>query len=330
MIALLMTLIIFMTCLLIGSVSIPFKESLPILKNFLMGQKDNSQYGKILVSIRLPRVLTTFLMGMALSLSGMTMQSLLKNPLADGSTLGISAGASLGAVLAIVSGVSLPLAYFKTSFMLAVVFAFLSLVLILFFTYQIDPKMNNMTVILTGIIFSMLVSSALNLIIVFADDKLKSIIFWTMGSLAGATYADVGVLLVALILGGLMIWVHATELNAFAVSENMARNIGVDVFKTRILLFIAIAILIGISVAVAGTIPFVGLIIPHMARMLVGNQHQRLIPATLFLGGNFMMVADLIARTIASPLELPVGVITSLVGTLTFFYIFYQRGGRRV
>ena len=123
---------------------------------------------------------------------------------------------------------------------------------------------------------------------------------------------------------------HATELNAFAVSENMARNIGVDVFKTRILLFIAIAILIGISVAVAGTIPFVGLIIPHMARMLVGNQHQRLIPATLFLGGNFMMVADLIARTIASPLELPVGVITSLVGTLTFFYIFYQRGGRRV
>ena len=82
--------------------------------------------------------------------------------------------------------------------------------------------------------------------------------------------------------------------------------------------------------AVAGTIPFVGLIIPHMARMLVGNQHQRLIPATLFLGGNFMMVADLIARTIASPLELPVGVITSLVGTLTFFYIFYQRGGRRV
>ena len=295
-----------------------------------MGQKDNSQYGKILVSIRLPRVLTTFLMGMALSLSGMTMQSLLKNPLADGSTLGISAGASLGAVLAIVSGVSLPLAYFKTSFMLAVVFAFLSLVLILFFTYQIDPKMNNMTVILTGIIFSMLVSSALNLIIVFADDKLKSIIFWTMGSLAGATYADVGVLLVALILGGLMIGVHATELNAFAVSENMARNIGVDVFKTRILLFIAIAILIGISVAVAGTIPFVGLIIPHMARMLVGNQHQRLIPATLFLGGNFMMVADLIARTIASPLELPVGVITSLVGTLTFFYIFYQRGGRRV
>ena len=127
-----------------------------------------------------------------------------------------------------------------------------------------------------------------------------------------------------------MIWMHATELNAFAVSENMARNIGVDVFKTRILLFIAIAILIGISVAVAGTIPFVGLIIPHMARMLVGNQHQRLIPATLFLGGNFMMVADLIARTIASPLELPVGVITSLVGTLTFFYIFYQRGGRRV
>ncbi|MGF3066041.1 FecCD family ABC transporter permease [Facklamia sp. P12945] len=322
------TLLILAMALIIGSVKISFTDLYQVLENQVLNQSmtDLEQQATILLAVRLPRLLTAFLIGMALSLSGMTMQSLLMNPLADGSTLGVSAGASLGAGIAIVIGIP-SFIQRQGIFLMAVIFAFGSLVLILSFSYYLDKQLKNMTVILTGIVFTMLVSSLMNILMIISKEKLPSLVFWTLGSLSGSRYTDVWVMGVCVIIMGGYIVMKWQELNAFSMGENIARNIGINIVSVRIKLFIATSILIGVAVSIGGSIPFVGLITPHISRLIVGSNHRRLIPWTLFIGGNFMVVTDLLARTIASPLEIPIGAITSLFGSCIFILIF-ARGKR--
>lgn len=308
-------------CVCVGSVSIPLEETLTVIGKALLGKATDSP---IILSVRLPRVICVALSGAALSLSGVAMQGLLKNPLADGSTLGVSSGASLGAVTAIAFGISVPGLPFAGTTVMAIVFAFLSLLLILILAYKMDYTLSTATIILIGVIFSMFVSSILSLIVTFAADKIKSITFWTMGSLSGSTYENALVLLGALILFGGMIFFHAGELNAFAVGEDNARNIGVNVRLVKLLVPIAASGLIGVCVSVGGTIGFVGLVTPHIARMVVGPNHRRLIPASLFGGSIFLMLCDLVSRVLLSPRELPIGVVTSFIGSILFIVIFYQ------
>ena len=177
--------------------------------------------------------------------------------------------------------------------------------------------------LITGI-FSMFVSSIMSVIITFAADKVQRITFWTMGSLRGSTYQNAAVLALALLFCGTVILLHAQILNAFAVGEDNARQIGVDVKRAKLMLLIMVSVLIGVCVSVGGTIGFVGLVTPHMARMLVGPNHKRLLPASMFGGAVFLMLADLIARILLNPLELPIGVVTSFVGAIVFVVIFYQ------
>lgn len=308
-------------CICVGSVSIPVSETLTVIGKALLQKTADSP---IILSVRLPRVICVALSGAALSLSGVAMQGLLKNPLADGSTLGVSSGASLGAVVAIAFGITLPGLPFAGTTVLAILFAFLSLLLILTLAYKMDYTLSTSTIILIGVIFSMFVSSILSLIVTFAADKIKSITFWTMGSLSGSTYENALVLLGALILFGGMIFFHAGELNAFAVGEDNARNIGVNVRLVKLLVLIAASGLIGVCVSVGGTIGFVGLVTPHIARMVVGPNHKRLIPASLFGGSIFLMLCDLVSRVLLSPRELPIGVVTSFIGSILFIVIFYQ------
>lgn len=308
-------------CICVGSVSIPVSETLTVIGKALLQKTADSP---IILSVRLPRVICVALSGAALSLSGVAMQGLLKNPLADGSTLGVSSGASLGAVVAIAFGITLPGLPFAGTTVLAILFAFLSLLLILTLAYKMDYTLSTSTIILVGVIFSMFVSSILSLIVTFAADKIKSITFWTMGSLSGSTYENALVLLGALILFGGMIFFHAGELNAFAVGEDNARNIGVNVRLVKLLVLIAASGLIGVCVSVGGTIGFVGLVTPHIARMVVGPNHKRLIPASLFGGSIFLMLCDLVSRVLLSPRELPIGVVTSFIGSILFIVIFYQ------
>ena len=321
---LLLTLVMLVTavlCVCVGSVPIPVEETLTVIGKALLQKQVDSP---IILSVRLPRVICVALSGAALSLSGVAMQGLLKNPLADGSTLGVSSGASLGAVVAIAFGISIPGLPFAGTTVMAIIFAFLSLLLILTLAYKMDYTLSTSTIILIGVIFSMFVSSILSLIVTFAADKIKSITFWTMGSLAGSTYENALVLLGALILFGGMIFFHAGELNAFAVGEDNARNIGVNVRLVKMLVLIAASGLIGVCVSVGGTIGFVGLVTPHIARMLVGPNHRRLIPASLFGGAVFLMLCDLVSRVLLSPRELPIGVVTSFIGSILFIVIFYQ------
>ena len=317
-------------CVCAGSVAIPLSDTVAVIAAALRGvQPPEGVAGAIILSVRLPRVLCVALTGASLSLCGAAMQGLLRNPLADGSTLGVSSGASLGAVLALALGVSVPGLPLAGTAALAMGCAFLSLLLILSLAYALDRSLATQSIILIGVIFSMFASSLISLIIAFAPERARTITFWTMGSLSGSNYAQALLLAGALLLCGAAILGRMRELNAFAVGEDNARHVGVNVRRVKLVLLTAVSALIGVCVSVGGTIGFVGLVVPHMARMTVGSNHARLLPASLFAGAIFLLLADLAARTLLSPIELPIGVVTSLVGAVAFVLIFYRtRKGR--
>jgi iron complex transport system permease protein len=323
------TVVVFFTfalCVSVGSVSIPIRDTATIILNSIRGIPipDTIAMPSIILDIRLPRVICVALTGASLSICGGAMQGLLRNPLADGSTLGVSSGASLGAVVAIAFGIRIPSFPFTGTMVMAILFALLSLIIILTLSYKMDYSLSTHTIILIGVIYSMFVSSALSLITTFASDRVKEITFWLMGSLSGSSFENGLVLLIALVVFGGAIILHSRELNAFAIGEENARHVGVNVKRVKLIIMIAVSGLIGVCVSIGGTIGFVGLVVPHMVRMITGPNHKKLLPASLFGGATFLMLADLVARKILSPLELPIGVVTSFIGAILFIYIFYN------
>lgn len=311
-------------CISIGSVSIPFGEVFNIIISKITGNVLSSPNSSIVLNVRIPRVFNVILVGGSLAISGAAMQGLLKNPLAEGGTLGVSAGASLGAVLSIALGITIPNVPFGATVAMAIVFAFISILIVLSLSYKLDFSLSTNTIILLGVIYSMFASSIQSFVIVFAARNLESITSWSLGSLSGSTYTGGFVILFVLLIFGFILYSNSRELDAFAISEENASNIGIDVRKVKFLVMVSISAIIGVSVAFSGTIGFVGLIIPHIMRKIVGPSHRKLLIASLFGGGIFLLFADLIARTIMSPLELPIGVITSFVGSMLFVYIFYS------
>ena len=312
-------------CICAGSVNVPIKDTVRVIWAAIAGKPiPKVTAASIILTVRVPRVLCVALSGAALSICGAAMQGLLKNPLADGSTLGVSSGAALGAVLAIALEISIPFLPFASTMIMAMLFAFLSLMLILSLAYRLDYSLSTGTIILIGVIFSMFVNSVMSLVIAFAGNHLKSITYWTMGSLSGSNYRNALVLLTALVICGTVIMIHARELNAFAIGEENARHIGVNVKRVKLIIMITVSILIGVCVSIGGTIAFVGLVTPHMVRMITGPNHKRILPASLFGGATFLMLCDLTARILLNPVELPIGVVTSLVGAILFVNIFYQ------
>ena len=313
-------------CVCIGSVNIPLSDTVTAIWNTIFGLPIPEGISQsIIVLVRLPRVISVALVGAALSLCGGAMQGLLRNPLADGSTLGVSSGASLGAVLAIAFGISIPGLPFAGTMIMAMLFAFLSLILILSLAYKLDYTLSTNTIILIGVIFTMFAHSIISLIITFAGDKVNRIMFWTMGSLEGSSYTNALILIVSLVFFGGLLLRYARELNAFAIGEDNARHIGVNVKRVKLVVMITVSALIGVSVSIGGTIGFVGLVMPHMTRMIVGPNHRRMLPSVMFAGATFLMLADLVARVLLRPLELPIGVVTSFIGAIVFVYIFYTR-----
>ena len=312
-------------CICVGSVRISVSDTLTAVWNTVWKLPVPENIAKnIILNVRLPRVLCVTLAGAALSLCGAAMQGLLRNPLADGSTMGVSSGAALGAVTAMATGFTLPGSSYGGIMITAMAFAFGSLILILSLAYTLDRSLSTSSIILIGVIFTMFISSIISLIITFASDHTRSLSFWTLGSFSGVNYEQAALLLLALVLCGGVLFRFSPELNAFAIGEDNARHVGVNVKRVKLIILITVSVLIGVCVSISGTISFVGLVMPHIARMLVGPNHQRLLPASLFSGAIFLLLADLIARTILSPIELSIGVITSLVGAVAFVIIFYR------
>lgn len=272
----------------------------------------------VLWEIRFPRVILAVLVGGSLACAGAVMQGTFSNPLAEPGIVGVSSGAVLGAVAQIVIGFSLAGTWSIT--FAAFVGGFVTVGLV-YFASRSGGRTEVVTMVLTGIAVNALTGAIVGMLIFFSDDaELRSITFWTLGSLAQATWPKVGVILPIALLGLLLAIMHARQLDLLSLGEKSARHLGIDVERLRIVMLVAVAVLTAASVAVSGVILFVGLVVPHLVRMVAGPGHRVLIPASVLAGASILVVADLAARTVAAPAELPLGVLTSLVGSPFFFW----------
>ena len=280
----------------------------------------------IVWTLRLPRVLLAFLVGGSLSVSGCVVQSVLKNPLATPYTLGVSSGASLGAGLVIVFGLSLPFAGRFTLPLVGFLCGMGTVVLVLAFSSKVDRSMSNMTVILAGMVFSLFFNAILTVVTALAKgDKLKHVTLWQMGSFSMRGWEYLQMLLPFLLIGLAVMLCLNREMDIMTFGEETASSLGVNTVRVKRILFFCAALLTGSAVAMCGTIGFVDLIAPHVARRYCGSKHRVLLPVCFVGGGCLMVLSDLIARTLISPSELPVGAITAIIGAPFFAYIYFKR-----
>lgn len=316
----------------IGSVSVPILDIVKVIGSeafrLPVGADVDPMYVSIVYEIRLPRVLLAGLVGASLAIAGAAFQGLLRNPLAEPYILGVSSGASVGAVATLFFGISLPVIGMFTLPFLSIVTALATIIIVLYFARKIDRTMRVETIILTGIIFSAFLGSVISLIIALTGDELQQIIGWLLGSVSMRGWSYVGIILPFFIFGSLILLMNTKELNAMSLGEERAQHLGVDVGKRKMLILIAGSILTGAAVAVSGTIGFVGLVIPHLTRKLWGSDHVHLLPLSMIIGASFLILTDLLSRTIISPQVLPVGVITALVGAPVFAIILIKQRRR--
>lgn len=317
----------------LGSLSIPFSTIAYILTDgripLLSSDEISPMIYNIVMSIRMPRVLLAMLVGFSLSIAGAAFQGLLKNPLAEPYTLGVSSGASVGAVISLFLGLTVPFFEQFTLPLLSILFALLTLLFVLAFSKLVDRKISVETIILTGIIFSSFLGAVISLMIALSGEELRQIVVWLMGSVSMRGWPYVSMIIPFTIVGVLILLLNTKELNALSFGEETARQLGVDVPKRKLFILIAASLLTGSAVAVSGTIGFVGLVIPHITRMIWGPDHKKLLPLAMLNGGTFLILADLVARTMIAPQELPIGVITSIIGAPIFALIFFNRNRRR-
>jgi iron complex transport system permease protein len=276
----------------------------------------------ILFSIRIPRILLAGLVGAALSCAGVVFQGLLRNPLADPYVLGISGGAAVGAIIAIVTGLgSLPLGIPGLAF----TGGLLSIVLVWGLSGVTGERRTDGT-LLAGIIVNAFFSALIMFLVsTTSGAKIHSVIFWLMGDLAMAEGNDILLTAAFLITGFAVMFLHARDLNIILTGEETALQLGISVKRTRMLLLISASLVTGAAVSVSGIIGFVGLMVPHMVRMLFGSDHRLLLPASLLFGGYKEGAADTIARIVLAPAELPVGVVTALCGAPYFAYLMKRK-----
>ncbi|WP_239673343.1 FecCD family ABC transporter permease [Mangrovibacillus cuniculi] len=314
----------------IGSVTISLNDiSATFLHSwFGLGQPVDAQTAAIILNIRLPRVVLACLVGMSLSLAGASLQGLLRNPLADPYTLGISSGASLGAVLTLSFAWTIPgLAIFSLP-IISATFAFITLILVILFTNTFDRSMRVESLILTGIITSSFLGAIMSLVIALSGEELRQIIGWLLGSVSMRGWSYTLMLLPFFLLASILLLWQVNELNALAHGENRAHHLGVNVKRSKWIVLTAASVLAGVAVSVSGTIGFVGLVIPHLVRLITGANHRHVLPLSVIIGGGYLMLADLFARTVISPTELPIGVVTALIGAPVFGLLVYARARR--
>lgn len=279
----------------------------------------------ILWNIRMPRVVLAGLVGAALAIAGAAFQGLLKNPLADPYTLGVSSGASVGAVMTLFFGISIPFLGIYTLPVMSMLGALVTMLAVMAFAKLVDKAMKMETVILTGIIFSSFLGSLISLMIALTGEELRQIIGWLLGSVSMRGWPFVQMALPFILIGSFILWLNRRELNAMLFGEERAQHLGVDVKKRKMMILISGSVLTGAAVAVSGTIGFVGLVVPHMVRLVWGSDHRHVLPLSFINGAALLIVCDLVSRTIISPTELPIGVITAFIGAPVFAFIFFRQ-----
>jgi iron complex transport system permease protein len=301
-----------------GSVKTSFVD----LWNFLI--HNNQTHAQIFIHLRLSRALLAFLVGACLSLSGAILQGYFQNPMAGPFVVGVSSGASFGAVLALILGLNISF----WGFSLQNVFAFcsgFSIVSLVYFLSQRTGAFKVETLLLTGIAAGALASSLTSFLIFFKSESFEQAVFWLLGSFHLADWNHIRVIFPTFILSIFISQWHAKDMNLLVMGDEIAQSLGCAVNRTRKIFLIVSTLLASSSVSVSGIIGFVGLIIPHWVRLLIGPDHRHLFFASSLMGGVFLMFCDLLARTILAGSELPIGIITAAVGAPFFIYLLNQR-----
>lgn len=312
----------------LGSVKIPLATTFQILLsklsllNIVPFWTDSTE--TIILGIRLPRVILAGLVGAGLSVAGATYQGLFRNPLADPYLIGAAQGASLGAII----GFLLPTAWAFSGVGTIPLFAFIGAIIATAFVYGLARSGKTLpvtTLILAGVALSALLSSIVSYLVITSGERMHGIIFWLMGSFSLSQWSDVALVLPYIVVGVGVIMLYARPLNIMQLDEEQAQQLGINVERTKLILLAAATLITAASVSFVGTIGFVGIIIPHAVRLIWGADHRFLLPLSVLTGAIFMIAADLLARTVQAPTEIPIGVITAICGAPFFLYLLRRR-----
>jgi iron complex transport system permease protein len=310
-----------------GSAGISLKDIVLIIKDIVARGEVRSGLNSaknIVLNLRFPRALLAFFSGGAIGISGAVLQSMLRNPLASPYIMGVSSGASLGAGLIMVTGFTLPFAGAWTLPLFGFIFALGTVFFVVAFSSSFDKTISNNTVILFGMVFSLFINAILTLLVALFREELKTLIIWQMGSFSMKGWAHIKMIIPFTVAGIILVLMYSKEMDILTFGDDEALSFGVDVKSIKKILFMVSALLSGVAVSLSGTIGFVDLIAPHISRKIVGSKHKYVLPESFIVGGILMMVSDLIARTVVSPSELPVGSVTALIGAPFFAWIYFR------
>jgi len=328
-----LVLLVSLVALGLGATGVPLSRTLSIVTDALMGHTAaRGGDGLIILQVRLPRLLLGLLIGAALAASGALMQGLFRNPLADPGLIGVSAGAALAAATTIVLGDALlapligPLPFTILPF--GAFTGGLLTTLALYLVATRSGRTSIATMLLAGVAFGALSGAVMGLFSYMSDDRqLRDLSFWSLGSLSGATWAKTMTVAPFILPTLLAMPFLARGLNALALGEAEAFHLGVPVQRVKALALLLVAVAVGASVAASGMIGFVGIVVPHVLRLMAGADHRMLLPASALLGAALLVAADTVARTIAAPAELPIGILTAAIGAPFFLWLLLRRPG---
>jgi iron complex transport system permease protein len=314
----------------IGYTSIPFSEIIKVFLNHtpILNSMFNFQvvdiHSTLILDVRFPRALCAVLVGAALSISGAAYQGLFRNPMADPYTIGASSGAALGATVAVIIGLSVSFFGIRT----IPIFAFIGCLAAVLFVYSISKvgaKVPVQTLLLSGIAVSIFLSAFVSYFQTVYPEETHQSTFWLAGSFSYTEWADVWSVLPFILCGSIVIYFFSRDLNLLALGEDEATHLGVNLEKVKKILLVSSALVTAAAVSISGLIAFVGLIIPHLTRMLISPDQRILIPASALMGGVFLVLCDTLGRVIISPSELPVGIITAICGGPFFLYLMRRK-----
>ncbi|MBE0067925.1 FecCD family ABC transporter permease [Thermoanaerobacterium thermosaccharolyticum] len=303
----------------VGAVKIPLKSIVDII----FGGGNNTDR-MILLKLRLPRIIEAAFTGMGLSVAGTFFQGLLKNPMADPYVLGISSGAAFGASIAIVLGLGL----FGLQFM-----AFASALVTIYVVYMLSkkgPNVSMQTMLLAGIAISAFMSSIISLMMLLNHNEMSQIVFWTMGGFSLISWSQIFYTVPIIFIGCIALYVFSRDLNVMMTGEEIAEHLGIDTERVKKIILIVGSLITASSVSAGGIIGFVGLIVPHISRLIIGSDNRALVPFSGILGASFLVLADTLARIAMAPVEIPVGIITAAFGGPFFLYLLIKNKNREV
>jgi iron complex transport system permease protein len=297
-------------------------KSVPFVGQYIEGNVSSTHF-LIIFMVRMPRIVMASLVGMGLSVVGASFQSLFKNPMADPYVLGISSGAALGAALAIVIELPGNIATLSITTMFAFIGAAGTTILV-YSIAQVRGKVTTTNLLLAGSAVSFLMSAMISIIMVFNQEEINKIVFWMMGSFNASSWKNIFLVAPIVIIGTVIIFIFYNDFNLMLTGDDTAKTLGVDTEKLKKLIIITSSLIMAVSVSFSGIIGFVGFLVPHMIRIIFGPNNKDLIPFSAVGGALFLLFADTVARTVASPAELPVGAVTSLIGSPFFIYLLIK------